>query len=180
MVMERARPTGYLGGSYTNLQPPIGRARDNLAQHSPRNQVHPGHQVRVPRVGAGLRGRANDRGSSLRRLRSSGSSGSRPTRTAHVAALGPLRHDAAPAVCPAPPAVFAVRGDDRDGSVGRAAELVHPRLRADGRLPRPERVQDRGRDGDARRVEDGGRHHRNRYVRTGSSAAISWPASSQA
>ena len=56
--MERAQPTGYLGGHYTNPWSPIDHARHHSAQYCARNQVHSRHGRRAHARRAGLRRRA--------------------------------------------------------------------------------------------------------------------------
>ena len=59
LVMERAQPKGYLGGSYTNPWSPIDHARHHSAHYCARNQVHSRHGRRVHARWAGLRRRAD-------------------------------------------------------------------------------------------------------------------------
>ena len=85
LVMERAQPTGYLGGHYTHPWSPIDHARHHSAQYCARNQVHSRHGRRVHARWAGLRSRADDGDSPLRRVRSPGEEGIRPAEAASLA-----------------------------------------------------------------------------------------------
>ena len=162
LVMERAQPTGYLGGHYTNPWSPIGHARDHSAQYCARNQVHSCHGRRVHARRAGLRRRADDGDPLLRRVRSPGEEGVRPAEAASLAPPRPRGHVAGAPLRTEAAALPVVRRDHRDGAVGRPDELVHARLRADRRVSRAGVLEDRRLDDDARRLGNGRRDHRSR------------------